>query len=96
LPLGVARDGTGAASFTIEFMPALRAGQHAVLVLGQDEFLPQGIGSPPTGLSFVIPNAPVGSHLARLRIDGIESPIIDLSAEPPATPTFLDQRVTVT
>lgn len=96
LPLSVARDGSGAASFTIEFIPALRAGQSAVLVLGQDEFLPQGVGSPLTGLSFAIPDAPVGSHLARLRIDGIESPIIDLSADPPATPTFLDRRVVVT
>jgi len=38
----------------------------------------------------------VGAHLARLRIDGIESPIIDLSAEPPAVPGFLNQRVTIT
>ncbi|HEU0217512.1 MAG TPA: DUF4255 domain-containing protein [Stellaceae bacterium] len=96
LPLSVARDGGGTASFTIEFTPALRAGQSAALVLGQDEFLPQGVGSPPTELSFAIPDAPVGSHLARLRIDGIDSPIIDPSAEPPAIPTFLDQRVTIT
>jgi hypothetical protein len=96
LPLSVARDGNGTASFMIDFVPALRAGQSVVLVLGQDEFLSQGIGSPATELSFVIPNAPVGPHLARLRIDGIESPIIDLSAEPPATPTFLDQRVAIT
>jgi hypothetical protein len=95
LPLSVARDASGAASFAIEFVPALRAGQSTVLALGQDEFRPQDVGSPPTELSFLIPNAPVGSHLARLRIDGIESPIIDLSAEPPATPTFLDQRVVV-
>ena len=96
LPLNVARDGSGTASFTIQFVPVLRAGQSAVLVLGQVEFLPQSFGSLPTELSFVIPNAPVGSHLARLRIDGIESPIIDLSADPPATPTFFDQRVVVT
>jgi hypothetical protein len=96
LPLSVLRDVSGTASFTIDFVPALRAGQRVVLILGQHEFLPQSIGSPPTELSFVIPNAPVGSHLARLRIDGIESPIIDLSADPPATPTFLNQRVVVT
>jgi hypothetical protein len=99
LPLNVARDGGGTASFTIQFEPMLRAGQRAVLVLGQDEFLdeflPQGFGSPPTELDFVIPNAPVGSHLARLRIDGIESPIIDLSADPPTTPAFLNQRVVI-
>lgn len=96
LPLNVARDGSGTASFTVQFTPALRAGQDVVLVLGQDEVLPQGIASPAAELAFVIPNAPVGSHLARLRIDGIDSPIIDLSAEPPATPTFLNQRVVIT
>jgi hypothetical protein len=95
LPLNVVRDGGGTASFTIEFVPALRAGQSVVLVLGQHEFLPHGLGSPPTELSFAIPHAPVGSHLARLRVDGIESPIIDLSADPPATPTFLNQRVVI-
>jgi hypothetical protein len=95
LPLNVVRDGSGTASFTIDFVPALRAGQSAVLVLGQEEVRPEGVGSPPTTLAFVIPNAPIGSHLARLRIDGIESPIIDLSAEPPATPTFLNQRVVI-
>jgi hypothetical protein len=76
----------------------LRAGQRAVLVLGQDEYLPQGSGSPASSLSFVIPNAPVAPApglLARLRIDEIESPIIDLSQEPPVTPTFLNQRVVI-
>jgi Pvc16 N-terminal domain len=93
LPLSVARDGSGTASFAIDFVPALWTGQSAVLVLGQDEFLPQVMGSPPTSLSFVIPHAPAGSHLARLRVDGIESPIVDLSAEPPV---FLNQRIVIT
>lgn len=96
LPLSVARAGDGSASFTIEFTPVLRAGQSVALVLGQTEYLPQGSGSPATELAFTIPHAPLGSHLARLRIDGIDSPIIDLSAEPPAIPTFLDQRVEFT
>ena len=96
LPLAVTRAGDGSASFAIDFTPALRAGQNVVLVLGQDEFAPQGLGSPSSSLAFVIPNAPTGSLLARLRIDGIESPVIDLSNEPPAIPGFLDQRVGIT
>jgi hypothetical protein len=96
LPLNVNRDGAGTATFTIEFLPMLRVGQTAVLVLGQDEYLPQGGGSPSTSLTFVIPNAPSGPLLARLRVDGIESPIIDLSQRPPALPTFLNQRVVIT
>lgn len=97
LPLTVTRAGNGSASFTIEFTPMLREGQSAVLALGQSEYLPQAItGSPAKELSFVIPDAPPGSHLVRLRIDGIESPIIDLSAEPPAIPTFLNRRIRIT
>jgi hypothetical protein len=41
----------------------------------------------------VIPDAPVANHLARLRIDGIESPIIDRVARPPV---FLDRRINIT
>ena len=95
LPLAVVRDGAGTAAFTVNFTPSLRAGQSVQLVLGQDEFAPQAAALPATSLNFVIPNAPAGSLLARLRIDGIESPIIDLSQEPPAIPGFLDQRVVV-
>jgi hypothetical protein len=95
LPLAVNRDGGGTASFTVEFAPMLRSGQPVVLALGQDEYLPQGGGSPASSLTFVIPNAPAASLLARLRIDGIESAIIDLSKLPPVTPAFLDQRVVI-
>jgi hypothetical protein len=95
LPLAVTRDGAGAANLSIDFVPALRDGQTVVLSLGQNEYLPQATGSPPTSLAFAIPDAPAASLLARLRIDGIESPIIDLSQEPPATPAFLNQRVVI-
>jgi hypothetical protein len=93
LPMSVVRDGNGTASFTLNFLPALRAGQRAVLVLGQQEFAPQAYVPPVTALNFVIEDAPVGSHLARLRIDGIDSPIIDRAAKPPV---FLDRRITIT
>jgi hypothetical protein len=93
LPLTVARDVGGSARFSLELTPPLREGQHAVLVLGQDEYMPVGPGSPPDALAFEIAHAPPGEHLARLRIDGIESPVVDFSAEPPA---FVDQRVVIT
>jgi hypothetical protein len=35
----------------------------------------------------------VGSHLVRLRVDGIDSLIVDRSAAPPA---FLDRRLVIT
>lgn len=96
LPITVTRDPSGTASFTIDFHPALRGGQTVSLVLGQQEFAPQPFTPPVTALDFAIPDAPVADqvsgHLARLRIDGIDSPIIDPGATPP---TFLDQRIKI-
>ncbi len=100
LPISVARDGTGTASFTLNFRPRLRAGQSVVLVLGEQEILPQPFAAPTTSLNFVIEDAPAAPPpdglLARLRIDGIDSPIIDRSSEPPVSPTFLNQRIFIT
>lgn len=96
LPINVVRDGTGSASFTLNFYPALRAGQQVALVLGQQEFAPQAFVAPTSSLDFVIANAPVKpapGHLAQLRIDGIDSPIIDRSAAPPV---FRNQRIVIT
>ena len=96
LPQTVARAGNGSATVTINFTPALRAGQRAVLVLGADEFQPETAGATPTSLAFVVAQAQVGVHLARLRIDGVDSPIIDMDFEPPEVPGFLNRTVEFT
>ena len=93
LPQNVVRDGLGTASFTLTFQPQLRAGQTVSLILGQQEIAPEAFVTPAGSLDFVIENAPAGNHLARLRIDGIDSPIIDRSAKPPV---FLDARIDIT
>jgi hypothetical protein len=62
-------------------------------VLGQRELAPQPFTPPATTLTFVIPKAPVGNHLARLRVDGIDSPIIDRTT---TSATFLNQRIEIT
>ncbi len=92
LPLSVTRDGSGAASFNLTFHPELRVGQSVFLLLGQQAFAPQSFTPPVADLDFVVPDAPVGNHLARLRIDGIDSPIINHAATPP---TFFDFRIDI-
>ena len=92
LPMPVTRV-AGTASFTLTFSPAVRSGQSVALVLGQQEFAPQPFAGTTTTLDFVIPEAPVGSHLSRLRVDGIDSPIVDRSTDPPS---FLNRRVVIT
>lgn len=91
LPIRVERI-AGTASFSLNFQPALRAGQRVVLVLGQQEIAPQRFVAPTTSLNFVIENAPVGDHLVRLRIDGIESPIINRGVTPPV---FLNNNINI-
>jgi hypothetical protein len=88
----VLRDGAGTASFSVSFTPAVRTGQTVRLVLGAGEFAPLPFANGATTLAFVIPKAPVGTHLARLRIDGIDSPVLDPSQTPPV---FLDKRIEI-
>ncbi|PMR66880.1 DUF4255 domain-containing protein [Halomonas heilongjiangensis] len=93
LPQAVARDGSGDAHITIDFTPTLRPGQTASLLLGQHEIMPESFVAPTATLEFIVENAAAGAPLARLRIDGIDSPVVDRSTTPP---TFFDHRVTIT
>lgn len=92
LPQAVARDGNGDAAVNLIFTPALRAGQTVSLLLGQTEIAPVTIAAPATSLDFVAVDAEAGAPLARLRIDGIDSPVADRSQEPPV---FFDYRITI-
>ncbi|HRP20743.1 MAG: DUF4255 domain-containing protein [Alicycliphilus sp.] len=96
LPATVARAGDGSATVTLNFTPELRTGQHATLVLGGSEVLPLTAGATPTSLQFRVANAVPGTYLARLRVDGIESPIVDMDLQPGDTPVFLPITVSIT
>jgi hypothetical protein len=93
LPLVVARDPQGDAAISLSFRPQVRPFQRASLVLGGREVPaqphPTSIGS----LDFEVEDAPPGDHLVRLRIDGIDSVLVDRTTTPP---TFLDRVVKIT
>ncbi len=93
LPQAVVRDGAGDAAINLVFTPALQAGQTVSLLLGQTEIAPVTITAPATSLDFVATSVDTGVPLARLRIDGIDSPVADRSDEPPV---FFDFRITIT
>jgi hypothetical protein len=93
LPASVARNGNGDAHLTIAFTPELRAGQTVSLLLASEEILPEAFTAPTSSLDFIAREARPGAYLARLRIDGVDSPIVDHSTQPP---TFFDLRVTIT
>ena len=90
VPMNTAVDGSGTAAFTVTFTPDYRPGQTASLVLGSAEVEPQDTSAQTASMAFEITNAPLGSHLARLRIDGIESPVVNRTTTPP---TFFDNRI---
>ena len=93
LPMNVVREGSDDAHIALSFTPALRPGQTVSLLLGSEEIRPEAFVAPTTTLTFIARNAAVGASLARLRIDGVDSPIVDRSTTPP---TFFDLRVTIT
>lgn len=99
LPTSVLRDASGAITFTVKFQPDLRPGQQVMALVGGRGVKPKTLPSDSTDkLEFLMKNAeltPPGEpgHLVRLRIDGIESPSVDRTKQPPE---FLDKRVVVT
>lgn len=93
LPQTVARDVSGDAQISIDFTPALRAGQTVTLLLGQQEIAPESFVAPVASLNFIARNAQAGAPLARLRIDGFDSPVANRAATPPV---FYNHRITIT
>ncbi len=83
--------------------PRLRALQApgVRLLVGSSEVLPASISTPadvtqPSTLHFSVPGLPVGEHLLRLRVDGIDSLPVKLSGSPPSFVFDPAQRVKVT
>lgn len=93
LPQSIARNGAGNVLIKIEFTPQLRPGQRVTLLLGQREIVPKKFTVPAASLDFLIVAPDIGDYPVRLRIDGIDSPIVDRSSMPAS---FLDRQLTIT
>jgi hypothetical protein len=63
------------------------------LILGALEVTAQPFTVATGTVTFVVTTAPVGEHLVRLRVDGIDSPLVNHAATPPV---FFNQRITIT
>jgi hypothetical protein len=93
-PNPAARDGNGDVTLTLTVSPEVLPEQRAALLLGGREILagahPVQVGK----LTFAVTNAEVGDHAVRLRVDGVDSLLVDRSVTPPRfDPT---QRVVIT
>jgi hypothetical protein len=84
-PKPAVRDPAGAIALTLTFAPDLRPLQRAALLIGDREVAPQPLVDPtaPTGtLHFAAAGVPVGDHFARLRVEGVDSILVDRTAVP--------------
>ncbi len=82
-PNPVARDGSGAVTLTLTSNPQIRPDQRVALLLGEREVAAEDHPLQTDTLVFIIEEAATGNFHIRLRIDGIDSLLIDRSVTPP-------------
>lgn len=84
----------GNITYAVTSVPDVRPTQRAALLLGDQETLAKDHPAQTATLTFVADNMTAGNYYVRLRVDGVDSLLVDRSVTPPVfTPT---QRVTVT
>jgi hypothetical protein len=93
LPATVARDGNGDATITLAVRPEVQPTQRVALLLGDLEIMAQPRTNQTNTVSFVVRGAAPGTYLVRLRVDGVDSEVVNRAATPPE---FFNHRVTVT
>lgn len=93
LPASFARNGDGNVTITLVVKPEVQTAQRVALLLGDLEVTAQPRTSQTNTVSFVVRGASPGTYLVRLRVDGVDSEVVNRAATPPE---FLNHRVTVT
>lgn len=84
-PTTVTRDaGTGRVTVTLDVAPQVRPAQEARLTLGGDTALAEPHPAAASTLTFELGVVPPGAQWVRLTVDGVESLLVDRTAEPPA------------
>ncbi len=95
LPITVARNpSSGDAIITLTCSPQVRPEQHAALLLGDREILAQPHPTQTDTLTFAVTAAIPGEYFVRLRVDGVDSLLVDRSVAPPVFDQT--QKVTIT
>jgi hypothetical protein len=92
-PASVQRAGDGSVRVDLAVSPRVRSGQPVQLCLGTVEVPGVLPADPADPIRFVFPSLTAGVHRVRVRVDGVESILVDRSTQPP---TFVPgQTVTV-
>lgn len=86
------RDGEDTATISIGCTPEVRPEQRASLIVGNREVSAEPHATSTPNLVFKLPDAQAGTYYVRLRVDGVDSQLIDRAASPPK---YLDQRIEI-
>ena len=76
----------------VETQPQIQSNQQPQLLLGSQPLIPQSIVN--QQLSFDLTNLDEARYLCRLRVDGVDSHLVDYSANPPVFDPALELEVT--
>lgn len=87
------RDRSGAVTVTIDCHPQVRPGQRVMLLLGDRAVEVKEIADPLSQLRVRVNKVTPGTYFTRLRVDGVDSLLVDWSKTPPEFNTTM--RVTV-
>ena len=79
-------------TITLSFAPTILPSQDVSLIVGEQELFSSARRDPVDSLAFTSANIPGGSYYYRLRVDGVESQLIDSSVQPPK---FFDSQKVV-
>jgi len=93
-PNPVVRDASDRVTLTLSITPQVRPDQRAALLLGNREVMAEDHPIQTDTLTFIVEDAPVGNHYIRLRIDGIDSLLVDRSVAPPAFDSAMEVIIT--
>ncbi len=93
-PNPAARDGSCNVTLTVTCNPEVRPEQRAALLLGNREILAGAHPAQTNTLQFLVTDAPPGEHFVRLRVDGVDSMLVDRTVTPPVFDET--QKVTIT
>jgi hypothetical protein len=85
-PTSITRDALGNATVSVQCAPFVRAGQEVFLAIGAQAAPPQAFAAPTNALTFTFAAlTPTAAAVPiRLQVDGIEGPVINFAASPPA------------
>jgi Pvc16 N-terminal domain len=86
------RDAKGTAAVNISCVPQVRYNQRASLIIGGREVVADDHPVITGTLTFTVLDAPLGVHYVRLRVDGVDSQLINRDVKPPV---YFDHRIQI-